>query len=163
RACERAKSTLGSTLSMPRYLFRGVKIYTKQGDAGQTALYGGHTTSKNAKRVIAYGEVDELNAAVGLPRALLAQSDGEVEAILAGLQNALFVLGAELATPPGVANKASVPIDDHDIARLEGIIDRLQEALAPQKHFVLPGGTTPAAALHLARTVCRRAERAAVD
>jgi cob(I)alamin adenosyltransferase len=141
---------------------RAVKIYTKQGDAGETALYGGQRARKDAPRVDAYGQVDELNAAVGLARALLDQADGEVEAILAGLQNDLFVLGAELATPAGVENKASVPIAAADVARLEEIIDRLQETLAPQKHFVLPGGTAPAAALHLARTVCRRAERASV-
>lgn len=139
-----------------------MKIYTKQGDAGDTALYGGQTARKDAPRVEAYGQVDELNAAVGLARALLDQADGEVEAILGGLQSDLFTLGAELATPPGVENKASVPIAEADVARLERIIDRLQEELAPQKHFVLPGGTTAAAALHLARTVCRRAERATV-
>ncbi len=139
-----------------------MKIYTKQGDAGDTALYGGQKAHKDAPRVEAYGQVDELNAALGLARALLAQADGELEAILGGLQSDLFTLGAELATPPGVDSKASVPIAETDIARLERIIDRLQEGLAPQKHFVLPGGTTPAAALHLARTVCRRAERTTV-
>jgi cob(I)alamin adenosyltransferase len=147
---------------LARLPFAPVKIYTKQGDAGDTALYGGQKARKDAPRVEAYGQVDELNAAVGLARALLDQADGEVEAILAGLQSDLFTLGAELATPPGVENKASVPITEGDISRLERIIDRLQETLAPQKHFVLPGGTTPAAALHLARTVCRRAERATV-
>jgi len=139
-----------------------VKIYTKQGDQGETALFGGQTVRKDSPRVTAYGEVDELNAALGLARALLAQTDGEIEAILAGLQGDLFVLGAELATPPGVENKASAPVSPDDVARLERIIDRLQESLAPQKHFVLPGGRTPAAALHLARTICRRAERSAV-
>jgi cob(I)alamin adenosyltransferase len=139
-----------------------VKIYTKQGDQGDTALYGGQISRKDSPRVEAYGEVDEVNAAVGLARALLAGADGEIAAILGALQSDLFALGAELATPPGTTNKASVPIGEGDVARLERIIDRFQETLPAQKHFVLPGGSAPAAALHLARTVCRRAERAAV-
>jgi cob(I)alamin adenosyltransferase len=143
-----------------------VKIYTKQGDRGDTALFGGQVTRKDSPRVEAYGQVDEVNAAVGLARALLAHreegGDGELETILAGLQADLFTLGAELATPPGTVNKASVPLDEEDVARLEQLIDRLQDTLLPQKHFILPGGITTAAALHLARTVCRRAERAVV-
>ncbi len=139
-----------------------MKIYTKRGDRGETSLLGNEPASKASLRVCAYGDVDELNATLGLARTHLAPRDGELDAILAGLQSALFDLGAELATPPGAAGKASTPVGPEDVARLERIIDRLQEELEPQKHFVLPGGSPAAAALHLARTVCRRAERSVV-
>jgi cob(I)alamin adenosyltransferase len=137
-----------------------VKIYTKRGDRGETSLFGGTAASKASLRVDAYGEVDELNAAIGSAR--VALRDGELDAILAGFQASLFELGAELATPPGVASKASAPIGKTDVARLERIIDRLQEGLEPQTHFILPGGGGAAAALHLCRTICRRAERSVV-
>lgn len=139
-----------------------MKIYTKRGDRGETSLFGGEFTSKASLRVEAYGEVDELNAAIGCARSIAAAQDGELEAILAGLQTSLFELGAELATPPGVSSKASRRIDGEDVARLERIIDRLQEGLAPQTHFILPGGGAASAALHLCRTVCRRSERRVV-
>jgi cob(I)alamin adenosyltransferase len=137
-----------------------VKIYTKRGDRGKTSLFGGDAASKASLRVDAYGEVDELNAAIGWARTTL--TDGELDAILGGFQTSLFELGAELATPPGVTSKASSPIKEDDVARLERIIDRLQEGLEPQTHFILPGGGPAAAALHVCRTVCRRAERAVV-
>lgn len=140
-----------------------MKIYTKRGDHGETSLLGNVAASKASPRVTAYGELDELNAALGVARALaISKTDGELDAILAGLQSTLFEVGAELATPPGVTSKASAPIGDDEAALLESIIDRLQEALPPQKHFVLPGGTPAAALLHQARTICRRAERAVV-
>lgn len=143
-----------------------MKIYTKRGDLGETSLLGNVAASKAAPRVQAYGEVDELNAALGLTRALGtdggAHPDGELDAILAGLQSTLFDVGAELATPPGVLSKASLPIGDLEVTLLESIIDRLQAELAPQKHFVLPGGSGTAALLHQARTLCRRAERTVV-
>ena len=140
-----------------------MKIYTKRGDLGETSLLGNVAASKASRRVTAYGEVDELNAAIGLARSLgTAHGDGELDAILAGLQSTLFEVGAELATPAGVTSKASVPIGDEEAALLESIIDRLQESLPAQKHFVLPGGTATAALLHQARTVCRRAERTVV-
>ena len=139
-----------------------MKIYTKRGDRGETSLFGGSAASKASARVTAYGEVDELNATVGLARAALAGGDAELDAILAGLQARLFDLGAELAMPPGTVSKASVPVGDAEAARLEALIDRLEAELPPQKHFVLPGGAPAAAALHLCRTVCRRAERALV-
>jgi cob(I)alamin adenosyltransferase len=139
-----------------------VKIYTKRGDRGETSLLGGDPASKASARVSAYGDVDELNTALGLARTHLAPFDGELDAILGGLQSALFDLGAELATPPGGPQKASTPLGEEDVARVERIIDRLQEGLPVQKHFVLPGGSPAAAALHLARTVCRRAERSVV-
>ena len=139
-----------------------MKIYTKRGDQGETSLFGGAAASKASARVEAYGEVDELNAAIGLARALASAADGELDAILHGLQESLFELGAELATPPGTVSKASLPVGEADVQRLERIIDRLQEELPAQRHFVLPGGSPSAAALHLCRTTCRRAERAVV-
>lgn len=146
-----------------------MKIYTKRGDHGETSLFGNVSTSKASLRVAAYGELDELNAAIGVARALgtdaltpEAAPDGELDAILGGLQASLFEVGAELATPPGVDSKASPPIEATAVALLESIIDRLTFELPPQKHFVLPGGTASAALLHLARTTCRRAERAVV-
>jgi cob(I)alamin adenosyltransferase len=143
-----------------------MKIYTKRGDQGETSLYGNVATSKAAPRVAAYGEVDELNSAIGVARALGTNRgpspDGELDAILAGLQSTLFDVGAELATPPGATSKANPPLDPSEITLLESIIDRLTLELPPQKHFVLPGGSASAALLHHARTVCRRAERAAV-
>jgi cob(I)alamin adenosyltransferase len=137
-----------------------LKIYTKRGDQGETSLLGGQAVSKASPRVSAYGEVDELNAAIGLARTVAG--DGELAAILAGIQEDLFELGAELATAPGSPSKASVPVGPEAVGALEQLIDRFQAALPPQKHFVLPTGTPAAAALHLARTVCRRAERSLV-
>ena len=140
-----------------------MKIYTKRGDRGETSLLGNVAASKASPRVTAYGEVDELNAALGVARALaIAKTDGELDAILAGLQSTLFEVGAELATPPGTTSKASLPVGAEEAALLESIIDRLEESLPAQKHFVLPAGTPAAALLHQARTVCRRAERAVV-
>jgi cob(I)alamin adenosyltransferase len=140
-----------------------LKIYTKRGDQGETSLLGNVAASKASPRVTAYGEIDELNAVLGVCRALaISKSDGELDAILAGLQSTLFDVGAELATPPGVTSKASLPLGDGAAALLESIIDRLQASLEPQKHFVLPGGSPAAALLHQARTVCRRAERTVV-
>lgn len=140
-----------------------MKIYTKRGDRGETSLFGGEARSKASARVEAYGEVDELNAAIGCARLTVSDADAELDAILAGFQTSLFELGAELATPPGVASKASAPIGEADVTQLERIIDRLQAGLEPQKHFVLPGGGAASAALHLCRTVCRRAERRVVE
>jgi cob(I)alamin adenosyltransferase len=143
-----------------------MKIYTKRGDQGETSLFGNVATSKASLRVAAYGELDELNACLGVARALGTQGgpqpDGELDAILAGLQSTLFDVGAELATPPGVTSKASVPVDPSEVTLLESIIDRLTPKLPVQKNFVLPGGSPSAALLHHARTVSRRAERAAV-
>jgi len=143
-----------------------MKIYTKRGDQGETSLFGNVATSKAAPRVAAYGELDELNAAIGVARALGTRGgpapDGELDAILAGLQSTLFDVGAELATPPGATSKASAPVDPGEVELLEAIIDRLSPQLPPQKHFILPGGSPSAALLHQCRTVARRAERATV-
>jgi cob(I)alamin adenosyltransferase len=135
-----------------------MKIYTKTGDDGKTGLFGGARVSKDDVRVEAYGTVDELNAALGLAQSLGANA--REGAIIAELQNDLFVLGAELAC---VAEKRSNLklrlLDSADANRLESHIDALDSELPPLKHFILPGGHPVAAALHQARTVCRRAER----
>ena len=140
-----------------------MKIYTRTGDQGTTALFGGDRVTKSHPRIEAYGTVDEVNSAVGLARSLLRGEPGEdrLDPVLARLQADLFVLGADLATPS--AAKPTVPrMEAGHAERLEREIDRFDEALLPLKHFILPGGTSAAAALHLARTVCRRAERLAV-
>jgi cob(I)alamin adenosyltransferase len=136
-----------------------MKIYTKTGDDGTTGLYGGRRVSKADLRVDAYGSVDETNAGVGFARA--AGLPAPVEAVLARVQAHLFQLGASLATPPERAS-AAPPVSDADIGGLETAIDALEAGLEPLKTFVLPGGTEGAARLHLARTVCRRAERLVV-
>jgi len=136
------------------------RIYTRTGDDGTTALGSGERRPKHDLRVAAYGTVDELNATIGLAR-LHTAADAEVDAMLARIQNDLFDLGADLSSPdkgkgPGGARLSIV---DAQTVRLEREIDALNAALAPLRSFVLPGGTPAAAALHLARTVCRRAER----
>lgn len=138
-----------------------MKIYTKTGDKGSTALYGGERVAKDALRVNAYGSVDEINATLGLARAHL-QND-ELNATLEQLQNALFDVGADLATPSDSKyRKNIVPIDEADIKHLETLIDYYDEGLQPLTNFVLPGGSPSSAALHMARTVTRRAEREVV-
>jgi cob(I)alamin adenosyltransferase len=139
------------------------RIYTRSGDAGSTRLATGAPVSKADLRVEAYGAVDETNACLGLARVHTAGA-GEFDAILARVQNELFDLGADLATPekPGEAPGSSLRIIDSQVARLESEIDILNAELPPLTSFILPGGKPAAAALHLARTVCRRAEREAV-
>jgi cob(I)alamin adenosyltransferase len=139
-----------------------VKIYTKTGDGGDTGLFGGPRVRKDDARVEAYGDVDELNAAVGAARALV--EDPEIDRQLARIQEELFCVGAELATPHDArAHSAIPPVDAAWIERLEAAMDAWEGDLAPLTRFVLPGGTRTAAALHLARTVCRRAERRVVS
>lgn len=133
-----------------------MKIYTKTGDDGDTGLFGGPRISKDAPRIEAYGTVDELNSVLGLVRSHGAAP--EVDSLLYRIQNELFNLGAQLATPNPVAKQTNM-IGPSQIAGLEVAIDRYEESLAPLTQFILPGGTLAAAALHLARTVCRRAER----
>ena len=140
------------------------RIYTRTGDDGSTALGTGERRPKFDLRVAAYGTVDETNAAVGIARLHLA-SEPEVEAILLRVQNDLFDLGADLATPenPEKQNRERLRIVDSQIDRLEADIDKLNAELAPLTSFVLPGGEPAAAHLHLARTICRRAERLVVE
>jgi cob(I)alamin adenosyltransferase len=134
-----------------------VKIYTRAGDDGSTGLLGPGRVSKSAPRVEAYGSVDELNAALGAVRAL--DPDRRLERDLEPIQARLFTLGAELATttPKGLASLERVT--DIHVTDLEHLIDRLEADLSPLQNFILPGGTPLAAQLHLARTICRRAER----
>lgn len=135
-----------------------MKIYTKTGDDGTTGLFGGARVKKASTRVDAYGTVDELNATIGVARA--TKLDAFADAVLAQTQVDLFTLGAELACVPGKEEKLSMNlIDADDAARLERAIDDAEDQLPPLKTFVLPGGSAQAAALHLSRTVCRRAER----
>ncbi len=138
------------------------RIYTRAGDAGLTRLATGETVTKADPRVEAYGAVDELNAVIGLAR-LETAADPVLDPVLARIQNDLFDLGADLATPDsGPGGPAALRIVEPQVTRLEVEIDGLNAALSPLTSFVLPGGSRAAAALHLARVVCRRAERRAV-
>jgi cob(I)alamin adenosyltransferase len=135
-----------------------VKIYTKTGDSGETGLFGGPRVRKSDPRVEAYGEIDELNAAVGAARALV--EDPEIDPELAKIQEELFCVGAELATPHDAKARSILPpVDPAWTARLEAAIDGWERELPALARFVLPGGTRTAAALHVARTICRRGER----
>jgi cob(I)alamin adenosyltransferase len=134
-----------------------MKIYTKTGDKGRTSLFGGKRTTKDSLRIEAYGTVDELNSALGIARALNPQLD--LEEMIARLQNDLFVLGADLATPSGTKSSHVPRVQSDLITYLEQTIDRLDSRLQPLSTFILPGGSQIASQLHLARTICRRAER----
>jgi cob(I)alamin adenosyltransferase len=139
------------------------RIYTRTGDDGSTALGSGERRPKFDLRIAAYGTVDETNAAIGIARLHLG-SEAEVDAILARVQNDLFDLGADLAVPEkGGGDKQRLRIIDSQVDRLEADIDKLNAELSPLKSFVLPGGAPAAAHLHLARTICRRAERHVVE
>ena len=137
-----------------------MKIYTKTGDTGETGLYGGTRVPKDAMRVEACGTVDELNACIGLVRSQIR--DEEINAILHRIQNELFDIGADLATLDAHPKAASLRIPPTLTPELESEIDRFEAQLPPLKNFILPGGSTDGAAMHLARTVCRRAERCVV-
>jgi cob(I)alamin adenosyltransferase len=134
--------------------YRLSKIYTRTGDAGTTGLGDGSRAAKDAPRIAALGDVDELNAIVGMM--LCEELPDEVRTLLTGVQHDLFDLGGELSVPGGAFLKATQP------ERLEAAIDRFNADLEPLKEFILPGGTRAAATTHHARTVCRRAERAVV-
>ncbi len=144
---------------------RITKVYTRTGDAGQTRLAGGQQVWKDCLRVEAYGTVDELNASIGLVRAMNAEAatksaaTTQLEDDLRWVQNKLFDVGSILATAPGQSFPNMPTVREQDVTRLEQIIDRCQEDLAPLKEFILPGGGKVAATLHQARTICRRAER----
>jgi cob(I)alamin adenosyltransferase len=136
-----------------------MKLYTKTGDDGTTGLFGGGRLPKASVRVEAYGTVDETNATIGVARA--TRLDGAIDSVLAHVQEDLFTLGAELACVPGREAKLKMQLlGAADIERLERAIDEADAACLALKTFVLPGGSPQAAALHLARTVSRRAERA---
>jgi cob(I)alamin adenosyltransferase len=140
-----------------------LKIYTRTGDAGSTALFGGGRVSKDHIRVIAYGDVDELNSLIGLVRA--TPPEAFEDALLESIQRDLFSIGGHLATPdPDKVRKAleKATLSDDRVAEFERVIDAADRTLAPLTAFVLPAGSPKAAILHLARTVCRRAERQVV-
>ena len=138
-----------------------MKIYTKTGDTGETGLYGGTRVSKDAMRVEVCGTVDELNACIGFVRSQI--QDREINAILHRIQNELFDIGADLATPDAHPKAACLRIPPTLTPELEKGIDRFEEQLPPLRNFILPGGSAGGAAIHLARTVCRRAERCVVS
>jgi len=136
-----------------------MKIYTKKGDKGETSLFGGERVSKSAERIEAYGTVDELNSVIGLALSYGLSEEGRK--MLQKIQEHLFILGADLATPPSTDTRIR-RLEEEQVTYLEECIDRLEEELPDLKNFILPGGSQPGATLHVARTVCRRAERAAV-
>jgi cob(I)alamin adenosyltransferase len=139
-----------------------MKIYTKTGDEGETGLFGGARVSKASLRVEAYGEIDELNSAVGWAR--VSVSDTDLDAVLNQIQNDLFEVGAELGSTAERKKKGPMPlIDETQVQALERAIDEYEKGPPPLTSFVLPGGSEGAARFHLARCVCRRAERSLVE
>lgn len=141
-----------------------MKIYTRTGDAGQTSLRWGTRINKDSLRVEAYGTVDEVNAFVGLALSHLPEEDGTgVRGMLTRIQRELFDVGADLAVPPDREKGEAPKVQPAFIAALEREIDSMETALDPLRTFILPGGCAAAAALHVARTVCRRAERRVVS
>jgi cob(I)alamin adenosyltransferase len=139
-----------------------MKIYTRTGDKGDTRLFDGTQVRKNDPRVEAYGQVDELNAAIGAAAAAL--QDGELKGVLSGIQRDLFALGAQLADPRHQVHghqgkKQKARLDPSRVRTLEETIDRFETELPPLRQFILPGGGLAGALLHVSRTVCRRAER----
>ena len=140
-----------------------MKIYTKTGDSGDTGLFDGTRVSKTHPRVVAYGDVDELQACLGVARAATLPHD--LDELCLSLQRDLFALGARLADPAHKIAKRveKIVINDDSVKRLEQWIDKLDTEIPPLRHFILSDGAPAAAALHLARTVCRRAERAVLS
>src|ERR1041385_8026934 len=146
------------------YILPGMKIYTKTGDRGDTGLFGGGRVPKNHPRVEAYGDVDELNAAVGVARAV--ETMPRIDEVLVPVQRDLFAIGALLATPDREKMSQHLEkarIGDARIAELERAVDDADAELEPLRSFIVPGGSPKAAALHVARTVCRRAGRRVVE
>jgi cob(I)alamin adenosyltransferase len=146
-------------------MVRITRVYTRTGDKGQTALVGGKRVAKDSPRIESYGTIDELNSIVGLARAFNADKLDESDAhryldeVLAKIQDELFDLGSELATPEDAAYEGMYRVGAAEVKRLEETIDHCQKDLAPLKSFILPGGGKVGAFLHQCRTVCRRAER----
>ena len=148
---------------MTESIFQLMKIYTKTGDEGETGLFGGGRVAKNHPRVLAYGDVDELNAAIGFARAM--PPEDWMDELLDGIQRDLFSIGGHLATPdPEKVAKAlqKASLSEDRVLVMEEAMDTADRDLEPLTAFILPGGTTKAAAFHVARTVCRRAERSVV-
>jgi cob(I)alamin adenosyltransferase len=145
-------------------MVRITRVYTRTGDKGDTALLGGRRVPKDSPRIEAYGTIDELNSIIGLARAFNDESRNAkarrfLDETLAKIQDELFDLGSELATPPDAEYPGMYRIGDAEVKRLEAIMDRCQKELQPLKSFVLPGGGKVGSFLHQCRTVCRRAER----
>ena len=144
-------------------MVRITRVYTRTGDKGDTALVGGKRVAKDAQRIEAYGTIDELNSIIGLARAFNAEKRGAanrfLDEVLAKIQDELFDLGSELATPAEAAYAGMYRVGAAEVKRIEETIDRCQKDLAPLKSFILPGGGKIGAFLHQCRTVCRRAER----
>lgn len=136
------------------------RMYTRTGDAGETGLFSGERVRKNSLRVEAYGTVDELSCWIGYTRSLI--EDNKIDAMLENIQEDLFLVGAELATRQEESRSRKVQVTEAMLERLEEEIDRLDAELPPLSTFIVPGGTRAAAALHVARTIARRAERRAV-
>jgi cob(I)alamin adenosyltransferase len=146
-------------------MIRITKVYTRTGDKGETALVGGKRVAKDSPRIEAYGTIDELNSIVGLARAFneekLADGDAHqfLDTVLRQIQDELFDLGSELATPPDFFQQGMYRVGEPEVKKIEQLIDECQKDLEPLKSFVLPGGGRIGAYLHQCRTVCRRAER----
>ena len=144
-----------------------MKLYTRTGDDGTTGLFSGARVSKDHPRIEAYGTVDELNAVLGLVLAACDRGhafERRTHEVISALQSRLFDIGADLATPEGAKQQAKIHrIDDADVSEAEAWIDEMEGANPPLRTFVMPAGTELAARLHLARTVCRRAERAIIS
>ena len=136
------------------------KIYTKTGDKGDTALGDGSRISKDSERVTAYGNVDELNASLGIVK---NYANKKMKQILSEIQNDLFDLGADLCVPDEKESKKKLRISTNQIKKLESNIDQMNKSLKPLKSFILPGGSETASFMHLSRTICRRAERSIVS
>jgi cob(I)alamin adenosyltransferase len=144
-----------------------MKLYTRTGDDGTTGLFSGARVSKDHPRIEAYGTVDELNAVLGLVLCACDRShafEGRLHAVVSAMQSRLFDIGADLATPEGAKQQARIHrIDDADVAEAEGWIDEFDGPNPPLRTFIMPAGTELSARLHVARTVCRRAERAIIS
>jgi len=141
-----------------------MKIYTKTGDDGTTGLFGGGRVRKSDPRIDCYGNVDELNAALGVARVVTGGATASIGESLRRVQNELFVVGSHLATPEDSPHTRSLPLlEEAMVGRLEMEIDAAEAELEPLRNFILPGGGELGARLHVARTVCRRAERGLVD
>jgi cob(I)alamin adenosyltransferase len=144
---------------------RITRVYTRTGDKGETSLVGGKRVPKDSPRIEAYGTIDELNSIVGLARVFNEEKLGESEAhlfldsVLRQIEDELFDLGSELATPPDFFKEGMYRVGEHEVKKLEQVMDQCQKELEPLKSFVLPGGGRIGAYLHQCRTVCRRAER----
>jgi cob(I)alamin adenosyltransferase len=146
-------------------MVRITKVYTRVGDKGETSLVGGKRVAKDSPRIDAYGTIDELNSIIGLARVFNEENldAGEahqfLDGVLCKIQDELFDLGSELATPPEFFQEGMYRVSEKEIERIEKLIDKCQEDLEPLKSFILPGGGRIGAYLHQSRTVCRRAER----